>query len=48
MIRTKEIKEAYKEINEIKQAIDELGHLNVKKKSDLVFIFYQFFISKLC
>lgn len=28
--------EAFKEINEIKQIIDELGRLNVKKKSDLV------------
>lgn len=32
--------EAFKEINEIKQIIDELGRLNVKKKSDLVSFFY--------
>jgi len=28
--------EAFKEINEIKQIIDELGKLNVNKKTELV------------
>ena len=32
--------EAFKEINEIKQIIDELGRLNVQKKSDLVSFLY--------
>ena len=32
--------EAFKEINEIKQIIDELGRLNVKKKADLVSFLY--------
>jgi hypothetical protein len=30
------VTEAFKDINEIKQIIDELGKLNVKKKSDIV------------
>ena len=43
-IRKTQISDAFNDINEIKQTIDELGKLNVKKNVNLLYSYRDFLI----